>query len=69
MLLLLVENAIFQKTYSKKYLLIFYKSSNLKIIFALLAKVITFYVQISIIKSRIVKLEKPTFIGIIPKIY
>lgn len=41
-LLPIIEDTVFQKTYSKKYVFVSLSSSGFKIIFALLTKVVVF---------------------------
>lgn len=41
---------------------------DFEIVFILLTKMVIFYVQSTIVKIGFLRLEKPAFIGIIPKI-
>ena len=51
-----IEDIIFQKQNIKRYALIIFGYSSLKIVFVLLTKVVIFYVQITIIKIRVLGL-------------
>lgn len=64
-LLLLIENVVFQEVRSKKYMLISQKDNNFKIVLVLLKKVVVFYMQIAIVKVGILVLERS--IKIIPR--
>lgn len=57
-LLLLIENAIFQKNCYKRYAFVALSPSSFKMVFVLLTKIIAFYVQIAIIEVRVLGLEK-----------
>ena len=50
---------IFQKPYSKKYALMALTSGKLKMVFALLTKVIALHIQMIIIEIGVPRFEKP----------
>lgn len=52
-----IKNAIFQQAYNKKYAFIFLGFSNFKMIFALLIKIIAFYIQVAIIEIEVLRLD------------
>lgn len=54
-----IENAVFQKSFCKKYVFVSLIFSTLKIVFALQTKLITFHVKIDIIEVRVLKLKIP----------
>lgn len=58
MLLFKIEDIIFQKLYSKNFVLKFLGVSNFEIIFVLLTKVIVFHIQVTIILFKIFEFEK-----------
>lgn len=58
MLLFKIEDVIFQKAYSKKFVLKFFGPSNFEIIFVLLTKVIAFHIRVTIIQYKIFGFEK-----------
>lgn len=57
-LLLLIYNAFSPKFFSKKYSLILLEANNIKIVFILLLKRITFYMQITIVKIRVLRFKQ-----------
>lgn len=59
MLLTTFEDTIFQKGFSKKYMFVFLDFNGFKIVFTLLTKIIIFYIQVIIVKIRVIKLKWP----------
>ena len=53
MLLPTIKNAVIQEQSSKRYALMALGSSGLKVVLALLTEVVTFYVQVAIIKITV----------------
>ncbi len=62
-ILSLIYDLIFQESYSKRYAFVILGSGKLEIFLALQTKVIAFYVQITIVKIRVLKFKR--IIGII----
>lgn len=54
----MIEDVVFQKIYNEKYVLISLNSNSLKIILALPIKAVIFYMQVTIILIKILKLER-----------
>lgn len=49
----------FQKTYSKRYLLMVLEVGNIKMVLILLTKIVILYIQIIIVKVKILEFERP----------
>lgn len=58
-LLLTIQDIIFQEACSKSYIFVPQESSNLKMVFILLTEIVVFYIQIAIIKIGVFRLENP----------
>lgn len=59
MLLLAIENVVFQEVCSKKYVLIPLGSNSLKIDFTLFTEIVAFYIQFTIVKIKVSAFERP----------
>lgn len=57
-LLPIIQNTVFKKSYHKKYIFITFCFSNFKKVFILLAKIITFYIKIIISEFWVLSLKK-----------
>lgn len=63
MLLPTIKDAIFEKSYSKRYALMSLDSIRFKMVFRLLIEIVTFYIEVTIVKIRISRLQWP--VGVI----